>query len=353
MQPCKPADAFGRGIEQHNTFDRQTAVLGRAERQKVDAGAPGQIAGRAAERRDGIGETRAVHVKRETLRLGDFADGANLIDAIKRARFRRLGDRHRRGERVMNVVARITGRRGAQRLRCDPALVARHQMQLGAAGEKLRAIRLVDRDMGFLVAENLAPRRCHGSQRKTVRDRPRAHGHNLARGFKEIGETRVQAFGHGVLAIARDTAVVGGLQRRHDLRRDAGDVVAAEMGLGRKIAHQGFRGKSSRVPSTSPVRRSMVMICWLPSLMTRQQAYRVTVTGHGHDLGAGRQRDGDIGKGSGALWRIVVSATGTVAGLVDDDHDDQDRQADDAETQTNDDSLDCVKTSVHAERSQP
>ena len=56
--------------DQHLGVDR--AILGRAERQKVDARAPGDLGGGAAERCDGVREARAVHVHLEAVAVRDF-----------------------------------------------------------------------------------------------------------------------------------------------------------------------------------------------------------------------------------------------------------------------------------------
>ena len=50
-----------RTVEEHHRLRGQRAVLGRAERQHVDAGTPGDVARVAVEKRHRIGESRPIH----------------------------------------------------------------------------------------------------------------------------------------------------------------------------------------------------------------------------------------------------------------------------------------------------
>src|SRR3546814_17513269 len=64
--------------EKDDRLGHHRAVLGEAERQRVDPDAPGDVGGRAAEKGDGVGETRDVHVQIQPLALRDLADLAVL-----------------------------------------------------------------------------------------------------------------------------------------------------------------------------------------------------------------------------------------------------------------------------------
>src|SRR3546814_4104273 len=60
--------------EKDDRLGHHRAVLGEAERQRVDPDAPGDVGGSAAENVDGVGNTRAVHVQLQPLALRDLAD---------------------------------------------------------------------------------------------------------------------------------------------------------------------------------------------------------------------------------------------------------------------------------------
>src|SRR3546814_15012539 len=60
--------------EKDDRLGHHRAVLGETERQRVDPDAPGDVGGGAAEKGDGIGEARAVHVQLQSLALGDLAE---------------------------------------------------------------------------------------------------------------------------------------------------------------------------------------------------------------------------------------------------------------------------------------
>src|SRR3546814_17793468 len=71
--------------EKDDRLGHHRAVLGETERQRVDPDAPGDVGGGAAEKGDGIGEARAVHVQLQSLALGDLADLADLPGAPRGA----------------------------------------------------------------------------------------------------------------------------------------------------------------------------------------------------------------------------------------------------------------------------
>ena len=88
---------FGQGgIEVHHGFRIERAVLGRTERQNVDTGAPRRLSRRTAERGDGVGEPRPIHVDPEPAVMGGCGEARDVVDAIDRAPFRHLGQAERR-----------------------------------------------------------------------------------------------------------------------------------------------------------------------------------------------------------------------------------------------------------------
>ena len=72
-------------IEEHHRLGRERAVLGGAERQRVDAGTPGDIGRRASEPRQRVGETRAVHMQREPVLARELGERGDLGGTIDRA----------------------------------------------------------------------------------------------------------------------------------------------------------------------------------------------------------------------------------------------------------------------------
>ena len=84
------------GIEEDHRLAAHRAVFCGAERQDVDAGAPGHLRRRAAERDQRIGETRAVHMHGDAGAMGDRRQGGDLVGRIDRAGFGRLRQRQAR-----------------------------------------------------------------------------------------------------------------------------------------------------------------------------------------------------------------------------------------------------------------
>src|SRR3546814_13892323 len=94
--------------EKDDRLGHHRAVLGKTERQRVDPDAPGDVGGGAAEKGDGIGEARAVHVQLQSLALRDLADLADLPGAPREALFGRVGDADPR--RLDLKIGRPSGR---------------------------------------------------------------------------------------------------------------------------------------------------------------------------------------------------------------------------------------------------
>ncbi len=90
--------------EKDDRFSHHRAIFGEAERQRIDSGAPCDVGGRAAEKGDGIGEARAVHVELQPLALRDRADLSDLVGAPGQPIFGRVGDADRRRLDLMHVL---------------------------------------------------------------------------------------------------------------------------------------------------------------------------------------------------------------------------------------------------------
>ena len=96
------------GVEEHHGFGGEGAVLGRAEGQHVDAGAPGDVARVAAEEGDRVGEARAVHLHLEAARVRQLAQARDSGRPVDGTELGRLGERERRG--LHAVQADVDGR---------------------------------------------------------------------------------------------------------------------------------------------------------------------------------------------------------------------------------------------------
>ena len=169
---CADRAKFARllGIEEDHRLAGQRAVLGRAERQGVDAGPPRDIcAGEQPSRDQRIGEARAVHMHREARLVGDRRQRGDLVERNRPCPLRSPGESDSapgcadltrpRGKRA-SVSRSAVGR--------DLAAFAGDADELGAAGEEFRRAAFVVVDMRFLVAEDRAPRRRQRGERQGV-----------------------------------------------------------------------------------------------------------------------------------------------------------------------------------------
>ena len=146
----RKAKSVGQLVSKNTTASaRERAVLGGAERQDVDPGAPGDL-GRADDsevpahwrsgRRPCAASGRAP---------ADLGDRGDLVRAIDGRRVGRLGEADRRRLDVMHPP--LCGRGRAASISAGADLAAAHQIhQLGAAGEELRRAAFVDADMRVL-----------------------------------------------------------------------------------------------------------------------------------------------------------------------------------------------------------
>ena len=99
-------DLIGKvGPEQDQRLGVEPAVLDESERQRVDAGPPGDVGRAFAGGRQRVGEARAVHVEREPALLRQLAKRRDLRGAVNQAIFGGVGDRDRRGLDLVDVGA--------------------------------------------------------------------------------------------------------------------------------------------------------------------------------------------------------------------------------------------------------
>ena len=105
-----------RRIEEDDRLASERAVLGRAERKRVDSGAPGHVGGRDAGGDERIGEARAVHMQPDARRVSDRRRAPRLLDAVDRSGLGRLRERQRARLRGLDEPAR----KPIKRLRAAP-----------------------------------------------------------------------------------------------------------------------------------------------------------------------------------------------------------------------------------------
>ena len=187
--------------------------------------------------------------------LGNLADFVRLVDC---AVLGRLGQAHGRWLRIVDVALHPLRQFVVDQCRIELAVGARQVDQLGAAGEQFGRTAFVDIDVRQLVAIDGAVGRRHDRQRKRIRGGAGGDGKHRRVGLEQLADELLDAPREVVIAVAHGRARVGRGQRRHDLRRHAGDVVTAEV-------HQtapcySALGTRRSVPSRRPVAMSTISI---------------------------------------------------------------------------------------------
>ena len=134
--------------EHHDRVAQRAAVLGRAERQDVDARPPGKVRRAAPQPRHRVGKARAVHMHLEAAPLGQFGDRAHLVQPVDRAEITRLGQVDRRRLAAVRLAWHDRRERLGEGVGADAAVAARHRNELDAAAEEPGGIDLGDVDVG-------------------------------------------------------------------------------------------------------------------------------------------------------------------------------------------------------------
>ena len=218
-----------RLVEDHHRLGRQRPVLGGAEGEDVDPGAPGDLGRAHLQEGERIGEARAVHMQLHAIALAGRRDRRHLGRAIAGAGFRRLGQADGRRLDVMDHALMGGGQCGLDLGRAHLAVVAHQVHQLGAAGIELRRAAFIDADMSVALAIDGPEGRRHHRQGKRIGAGPGRHRKCCEVGLEDLLQLRLDAGRQRVLAIGGDRAGIGPGQRREDFGRGAGDIVAAEI----------------------------------------------------------------------------------------------------------------------------
>ena len=220
----------GQGlVEDHHHLGGERPVLGGAEGEDVDPGAPGDLRRAHLQEGERIGEARAVHMQLDAIALSRRRDGGHLGRAIAGAGFRRLGQADGRRLDVMHHALMGRRQRRLDLRRAELAVLAHQIHQLGAAGIELRRAAFVDADMGVALAIDGAEGRRHHREGKRIGAGPGRHRKCREIGLEDLLQLGLDAGRQRVLAIGGDRAGIGPGEGCEDFGRGAGDIVAAEI----------------------------------------------------------------------------------------------------------------------------
>ena len=148
-------------------------------------------AGVHVERRQRIGEARAVHVQRQAVLLRHRGNGRDVVERIDGPDFGRLGDRHRHRLAGGRKIVREACDGAIERLRVDTAQRARNRRRPRAAGEEAHRAELVDGHMRLGVAEGDAADAVAGGHGQSVGRRARRDEEDRYLAFENF----IEAFG--------------------------------------------------------------------------------------------------------------------------------------------------------------
>ena len=178
-RPLAPAHRFcGTTLplrpEEEQRFPHHPAIFDAAITQRIDARAPGDVGGRAAQKGHRIGEPRAVHVKAQAMGAGNRSQSRHLVGRIDAAIFSGIGDADRTRGHLMHIRA---NRRQPLRhhVRHQLRSFARQRHQARAMGEEARRTTFVDDDMRLFMADDASIRRAQAGQGNAVRRRACRH----------------------------------------------------------------------------------------------------------------------------------------------------------------------------------
>ena len=221
------------GRKHDDRVAQRAAVLGRAERQYVDPGTPGELGRAALQPRHRIGKARAIHVQLEAARFGDFRERPHLVQPVDGAKIGGLGQIDRRRLPTVDLPGLHRGQHPRKGIGVELAVAARHRRELESAAEKSRGVRLGCVDVRRLAAIDETPRGRNCRERQGVGGGAGGHRKHPDRGLEQLRETFLQLGRPGVTTVTERGAGIGADQRVEDFRRGAAGIVAA------KIDHRG------------------------------------------------------------------------------------------------------------------
>ena len=221
----------GGGVEADDGVGAQRAVLGRPEREHVDAGPPRQLGRGAPERGDACWRcgrrpcARAANGRGRRRRWPATSSGVYDVPWSVGQR-----ERHHRRLGVVRVAPAGRVERRRHRVRRQPERRTGQPAHHGAAAEQRRRPTLAVEDVGRLVAQHGAPRRAQRRQPERVGRRAADDREHRDVGvLEDVGDPLAQPRRPLVGAVGEGRALVGGGDGGEDLRRHAGGVVAAQL----------------------------------------------------------------------------------------------------------------------------
>ena len=226
-----------RAIEKDHGLRAQRTVLRGPERENVDAALPGRLRRRAAEARQCVRESRAVHVHVEPVPFGRRRECRQLLETVHRAELRGLCDAHRGGTHVMHAHLLGECHGGGERLGPDLPRGRGQCEQLRPSREEFRRAAFVRDDVRTRMAIDAAVGRRDLRQGQRVGRRAGGNGVDQDLRLEQIRGHAGQALGEGIRAVRARRGGVRRLNRRQDGRAHRGDVVATKI-AGQCICHR-------------------------------------------------------------------------------------------------------------------
>src|SRR5579864_1604849 len=241
--------AHQRAIEEHHRLGRERPVLGGAEGKHIDAGAPGHIRRVTAEKGEGIGKARAVHVDFHAPGMGQLGELRDLLGTVAGAELGRLCEGERRGLHAVHVPG-VRLERRSDGGRVELAVRAGQQLQLPTSGEKAGRAALIHRDVGLMVREDRPVGGTQGRERERVGGGAGGHREGLYLRAEMLTERRVEAQRPIILAVGACQPMVGLLDRRENLRAGGGGVIAEESQVAQLLVRrsQSMRQRKDQAP---------------------------------------------------------------------------------------------------------
>ncbi len=224
-------------LEENDRLGGERPVLGGAQGHHVNAAFPGGLGRRAAQAHHGVGEARAVHVHRQSVRMRCCSERREFGERIDRAPFGGLGRAD--GGRLHVMHAHLAGMcDGRGQLRGPDFPVGGVEGQkLRAAGVELRRATLIGIDVGDPVTVDRAVGRGDRRQRQGVRRRAGGDRKYLHGSLEQLPGKRGEARRLSVVPVRmRATPVYPG-QGLQDLGSHWRDGVAGEGASGFRHAH--------------------------------------------------------------------------------------------------------------------
>ena len=207
-KPCparwraKPTSRAWAGSKKTTASAAMHPFLVPPKREHVDAGAPGHVGRRHVQPRDGVGETRAVHVDGGASPLRDFRQRRDLCRCVGHAEFRDLRDADRDRPAVVDSAFGKFREPFGERLRRKLAARRVKTDDLRPAAEKFRRTRLIDVYVRLAVTEDDAARPGVRRKGKRVGSSPARHDEHRHLVLEDFRQPAFDGLGQVVVPIS-------------------------------------------------------------------------------------------------------------------------------------------------------